>query len=245
MSATSDAVSVEVPDIGDFDGRPDHRDPGLARRHRRGRRSAADARVRQGDDGRAGAGRRDRPRAAGEDRRQGLPGGPAADARDADGDGDASAQAGGGHRRAPGRGRRRGRERGAGRGREPAPPAPSRAAAGRAPAPPPRPAAPEGNGGGPVYASPAVRRIARELGVDLHQVTGSGRKGRITKEDVRGVRRRGPPAPAAAAAAGARSLGLDLPPWPSVDFSKFGPSRARRSARGSSGSRRRTWPATG
>src|SRR5690348_16520983 len=40
------------------------------------------------------------------------------------------------------------------------------------------------DGGGPVYASPAVRRIARELGVDLHQVTGSGRKGRITKEDV-------------------------------------------------------------
>ena len=55
-------------------GRPDHRDPGLAGRHRRGRRSAADARVRQGDDGRAGAVRGHRPRAAREDRRQGLPG---------------------------------------------------------------------------------------------------------------------------------------------------------------------------
>jgi pyruvate dehydrogenase E2 component (dihydrolipoyllysine-residue acetyltransferase) len=81
----------------------------------------------------------------------------------------------------------------------------------------------EGNGGGPVYASPAVRRIARELGVDLHQVTGSGRKGRIVKEDVQAFADRGPSAPAASApAAGGVGLGLDLPAWPSVDFSKFG-----------------------
>jgi pyruvate dehydrogenase E2 component (dihydrolipoyllysine-residue acetyltransferase) len=84
----------------------------------------------------------------------------------------------------------------------------------------PAPQAPEGNGGGPVYASPAVRRIARELGVDLHQVTGSGRKGRITKEDVQSFSSRGPSAPAAAP--GGPGLGLDLPPWPTVDFSKFG-----------------------
>jgi pyruvate dehydrogenase E2 component (dihydrolipoamide acetyltransferase) len=84
----------------------------------------------------------------------------------------------------------------------------------------PAPPASEGNGGGPVYASPAVRRIARELGVDLHQVTGSGRKGRITKEDVQAFASGGP-APAAPAAGGP-ALGLDLPPWPSVDFSKFG-----------------------
>jgi pyruvate dehydrogenase E2 component (dihydrolipoamide acetyltransferase) len=88
------------------------------------------------------------------------------------------------------------------------------------------PAAPPagGNGGGPVYASPAVRRIARELGVDLHRVTGSGRKGRITKEDVREFVERGPAAapPAAAPVAGGPGLGLDLPPWPQVDFSKFG-----------------------
>ena len=88
-----------------------------------------------------------------------------------------------------------------------------------APAPPA-----EGNGGGPVYASPAVRRVARELGVDLHQVTGSGRKGRITKEDVHAFAEGGPSAApaAAAAAAGGPGLGLGLPPWPTVDFSKFG-----------------------
>jgi pyruvate dehydrogenase E2 component (dihydrolipoamide acetyltransferase) len=89
------------------------------------------------------------------------------------------------------------------------------------PAPVPAPAAAppaSGDGGGPVYASPAVRRIARELGVDLHQVAGSGRKGRITKEDVRAFVDRGPATPSAAGP----GLGLDLPPWPSVDFSKFG-----------------------
>ena len=100
-------------------------------------------------------------------------------------------------------------------------PAPAAAAA-PAPAPPS-----EGDGGGPVYASPAVRRVARELGVDLHRVTGSGRKGRITKEDVQAFADRGPAAgvPGAAGApapAGAAGPGLNLPPWPSVDFSKFG-----------------------
>ena len=92
-------------------------------------------------------------------------------------------------------------------------------------APPPAPASPpaDGNGSGPVYASPAVRRVARELGVDLHKVSGSGRKGRITKEDVQSFVDRGPGAPAAAPApSGGPGLGLDLPPWPSVDFSKFG-----------------------
>jgi pyruvate dehydrogenase E2 component (dihydrolipoamide acetyltransferase) len=70
-----------------------------------------------------------------------------------------------------------------------------------------------------------VRRIARELGVDLHQVAGSGRKGRITKEDVQAFVDRGPAAAApgaAAIAAAGPGLGLDLPPWPKVDFSKFG-----------------------
>jgi len=97
---------------------------------------------------------------------------------------------------------------------------PSRDAEPAAPAPaPPSPR----DGGGPVYASPAVRRIARELGVDLHQVTGSGRKGRITKEDVAAFAESGPAkaAPAAGAPAGA-GLGLDLPAWPQIDFSKFG-----------------------
>ena len=92
-------------------------------------------------------------------------------------------------------------------------------------APPPPPPPPSGgNGAGPVYASPAVRRIARELGVDLHQVTGSGRKGRITKEDVQSFASGGPApsAPGAAPAGGGPGLGLDLPAWPTIDFSKFG-----------------------
>jgi pyruvate dehydrogenase E2 component (dihydrolipoamide acetyltransferase) len=95
-------------------------------------------------------------------------------------------------------------------------------------APPPAAAAAapasEGNGGGPVYASPAVRRIARELGIDLHRVTGSGRKGRITKEDVQTFAEGGAAGAAAPSAgpAAVGGLGLDLPPWPQVDFSKFG-----------------------
>src|SRR6202012_587493 len=62
---------------------------------------------------------------------------------------------------------------------------------------------------------------------DLHQVNGSGRKGRITKEDVQTFAERGPDdgagAPAQAApGAGGGGPGLDLPPWPKIDFSKFG-----------------------
>jgi pyruvate dehydrogenase E2 component (dihydrolipoyllysine-residue acetyltransferase) len=70
-----------------------------------------------------------------------------------------------------------------------------------------------------IYASPSARRTARELGVELSQVSGTGRGGRITREDVEGFGKRGP-APAAPAGPG---LGLDLPPWPSIDFEKFGP----------------------
>ncbi len=87
--------------------------------------------------------------------------------------------------------------------------------------PPPRPeAAPASgsNGAGPVYASPSVRRRARELGVDLSSVTGSGRKGRITREDVEQSTRAG----AAPAAPGAAVPGLNLAPWPSPNFEKFG-----------------------
>jgi pyruvate dehydrogenase E2 component (dihydrolipoamide acetyltransferase) len=111
-----------------------------------------------------------------------------------------------------------------------APPTPPAAGPRPESTPAPAPAAPpaDGDGGGPVYASPAVRRIARELGVDLHRVTGSGRKGRITKEDVQSFVDRGPAtaapagAPTAGAPAGGPGLGLNLPPWPTVDFSKFG-----------------------
>jgi pyruvate dehydrogenase E2 component (dihydrolipoamide acetyltransferase) len=84
---------------------------------------------------------------------------------------------------------------------------------------PTAPAPARTNGGGPIYASPAVRRLARELGVDLSQVSGTGRKGRIIKDDVQRFREAGPAAPAAPSAP---AIGLDLPPWPSIDFSKFG-----------------------
>jgi len=78
---------------------------------------------------------------------------------------------------------------------------------------------------GPVaHASPSVRKFARELGVDLGRVKGSGAKGRITQADVqefvKGVMREVPTAPAGAARTG---LVLELPDWPQVDFAKFGP----------------------
>lgn len=75
------------------------------------------------------------------------------------------------------------------------------------------------------HASPSVRKFARELGVDLARVAGSGPKGRITPDDVRNFVK------AAVAGVGSSSApvgkagggaGLDLLPWPKVDFSKFG-----------------------
>ena len=71
------------------------------------------------------------------------------------------------------------------------------------------------------YASPAVRMIARELGVDLAQVHGSERKGRITKQDVRSFVKQILAAGGLARAAAAGG-GLNLLPWPNVDFAKFG-----------------------
>ena len=74
------------------------------------------------------------------------------------------------------------------------------------------------------YATPAVRLFARELGVDLFQVKGSERGGRITREDVqryvKSVLAGGAPVAASATLAGGG--GLNLLPWPKVDFSKFG-----------------------
>ena len=70
-----------------------------------------------------------------------------------------------------------------------------------------------------------MRRFARELGVDLGRVKATGPKGRILKDDiqafVKGALAEGPSA--APAAAGGAGLGLGLPAWPVVDFSKFGP----------------------
>jgi pyruvate dehydrogenase E2 component (dihydrolipoamide acetyltransferase) len=76
---------------------------------------------------------------------------------------------------------------------------------------------------GPVYASPSVRRLARELGVDLGQVSGSGRKGRITREDLERFGEEMGPAPPGSAPPTGPGVGLSLAPWPSLDFSKQGP----------------------
>ena len=102
----------------------------------------------------------------------------------------------------------------------PAPAAPSPSSPAPAATPPATRAPAATNGGGPVYASPAVRRLARELGVDLHAVSGSGRKGRIIADDVRNA---GAGGGGGGAAAGAGIAGLDLAPWPVVDFERYGP----------------------
>jgi pyruvate dehydrogenase E2 component (dihydrolipoyllysine-residue acetyltransferase) len=106
------------------------------------------------------------------------------------------------------------------------PPSPATPAARIAPTaalPPHEPSAPQGR---LPHASPSVRRIARELGVPLNDVKGSGPKGRITHQDVQGFvksvmtgasRPGGVPAPTPA---GAGLVGLL--PWPQIDFTKFG-----------------------
>ena len=84
------------------------------------------------------------------------------------------------------------------------------------------------------HASPSVRKFARELGVPLAELKGSGPKGRITQDDVQGFTKavmagdsrtqaQVAKTPAAAASSGGTGAGLDLLPWPKVDFSKFGP----------------------
>jgi len=73
-----------------------------------------------------------------------------------------------------------------------------------------------------VHASPGVRRLARELGLDLGGLAGTGPKGRITKEDVIGAVR-GPGNGAAAAAPAAATAGTGIPEVPAQDFSNFGP----------------------
>ena len=75
------------------------------------------------------------------------------------------------------------------------------------------------------HASPSIRSFARELGVDLAKVPATGPKGRILKEDInafiKGVMKAGsvPTAPTGGVLGG----GLDLLPWPKIDFAKFGP----------------------
>ncbi|WP_309684685.1 dihydrolipoyllysine-residue acetyltransferase [Polaromonas sp.] len=80
------------------------------------------------------------------------------------------------------------------------------------------------------HASPSVRKFARELGVPLAEVKGAGPKGRITQDDVQAFTRsvmagdtRTQAQAAKAPAASGGGAGLDLLPWPKVDFTKFGP----------------------
>ncbi len=90
------------------------------------------------------------------------------------------------------------------------------------------------------HASPSVRKFARELGVPLNEVKGSGPKGRITEADVQSFTRSvksGAVQTAAAAAqnkagnAGSDGAALGLIPWPKVDFAKFGPIERKEMSR--------------
>ncbi len=85
------------------------------------------------------------------------------------------------------------------------------------------PASAPAHANGSVHASPAIRRFARELGVDLGGVRGSGPHARITREDVQGFVKSALAAPSAAARSASGGVPFDLPPWPKVDFAKFGP----------------------
>lgn len=82
------------------------------------------------------------------------------------------------------------------------------------------------------HASPSVRKFARELGVPLDEVRGTGPKGRITQDDIQGFTKavmggatqtKAQAAKAPAASSGGSVEGLNLLPWPKVDFTKFGP----------------------
>ncbi|GHG60927.1 acetyltransferase component of pyruvate dehydrogenase complex [Alishewanella longhuensis] len=78
------------------------------------------------------------------------------------------------------------------------------------------------------HASPVIRRLAREFGINLAKVKGTGRKGRVVKEDVQNYVKQlvkqveSGAAPAAGATTGGNNMGFDLLAWPKVDFAKFG-----------------------
>ena len=82
-----------------------------------------------------------------------------------------------------------------------------------------------GERAGAAHASPSVRKLARELGVDVARVEGTGPHGRILREDVQGFVKEAVNRPAGGGA------GLDLPPWPKVDFARWGPVEVQPLAR--------------
>ena len=92
------------------------------------------------------------------------------------------------------------------------------------------------------HASPSVRKFARELGVPVEEVKGSGHKGRITQGDVQAftkavmagatqTRAQAAKAPATAISSGGDGAALGLIPWPKVDFAKFGPIERKEMSR--------------
>ena len=119
-------------------------------------------------------------------------------------------------------------------------PAPAAAPAAPAPAPQAAPTAQSGNvsglsqeqvvaSAGYAHATPVIRRLAREYGINLDRVKGTGRKGRVVKEDIQAYVKTavkafetGTVSSAAAGNGVANGAGLGLLPWPKVDFSKFG-----------------------
>ena len=92
-----------------------------------------------------------------------------------------------------------------------------------APAPQVVQTAPVAAAGGKAHASPAIRRFARELGVPIAQVKGSGAKGRVTKEDVQNFVKAALAQPRGATG----GIGLQVPAMPVVDFAKFGTIETR------------------
>jgi len=95
-----------------------------------------------------------------------------------------------------------------------------------APAAPESAAQPEAESERKPHASPAVRKFARELGVDLHAVQGSGLNGRIFRSDVQKFVKSAIAAPSRTPGRGV-SVALELAPWPKIDFAKFGEIETR------------------
>ena len=202
---------IKVPDIGDFKDVPVieiHVQPGA--KVERGRPSGL-ARVRQGDHGRARHRGRHGRGGSDQDRRPGERG--------------ACRSCDCGPKRPPAMRRSRPRlgHRAAGAGAAAA----ADRTADRLSQARPRPPGSVGRFRRRCMRAPSVRRLARELDVDLAKLKGTGEKGRITKDDVKAFLR-GPAATPGAAPAAAGGMGI--PEIPAVDFSKFGPDRDQAAA---------------